>query len=238
MEGVNRMEFDLCTAFQSIGSGTALVVADDDGTATWSVAATSVDGLAIAAVTTAEKGRVVAIADANLPMTDYDPESDGYGNMLDSDNDIFLANAFIWLTANRAPSVEVASPNGGETVSGEITVTWAGGDIDDDAVSYSVFYSDDGGGSWNPIGTGLLGTNIQWNTSLVDDGTNYFIKVTATDGEFTVEDISDGNFTVHNQAPPTTPGPGGDLDTTTIIIIIVAGVIVIIIIIIIMKKKK
>jgi len=238
MEGVTRMEFDLCTAFQSIDSATALVWTDDDGTATWSNTATSVDGLALAAATTAGKGRVVAITDANLPMTDYDPEGDGYGNMLDSDNDIFLANVFIWLTANREPSVEVASPNGGETVSGEITVSWTGGDLDDDALTYSVFYSDDGGGSWNPIGTGLSGTHIQWNTSIVDDGSNYFIRVTATDGEFTVGDISDGNFTVNNQASTTIPGPGGELDTTTIIIIIIVAGVIVIIIIIIMKKKK
>ncbi|TFH05466.1 MAG: hypothetical protein E4H14_12705, partial [Candidatus Thorarchaeota archaeon] len=142
MEGVTRMEFDLCTAFQSIGSATALVVADDDGTATWSDTGTIVDGLALAAATTAGKGRIVDITDINLPMTDFDPEADGYGNMLDSDNDIFLANTFIWLTANRAPGVEVDSPNGGETVSGEITVSWTGGDLDDDALTYSVFYSD------------------------------------------------------------------------------------------------
>jgi hypothetical protein len=239
MEGVNRMEFDLCTAFQSIGSGTALAVADDDGTATWTIGGTSVGGLPILAATTAGKGRVVAITDANLPMTDYDPESDGYGNMLDSDNDVFLANAFIWLTANRAPSVEVDSPNGGETVTGEITVSWTGGDMDDDALTFNVFYSDDGGSSWTAIGTGLTGTDVQWNTTLVDNGSDYYIRVVASDGEFTVDDISDGNFTVDNPLGTTTPtGPGGDLDTTTIIIILIVAGVVIIIIIIIMKKKK
>ena len=228
MEGVKRMEFDLCTAFQSIGSATALVFTADDGTATWSVAASSIDGLAIAAATTAGKGRVVAITDVNLPMTDYDPEGDGYGDMLDSDNDVFLANAFIWLTANRAPSVEVASPNGGETVNGEITVSWTGEDLDDDALSYNVYFSDDSGSHWTAIATGLSGTGVQWNTSLVDNGSNYFIRVTASDGEFTVDDISDGNFTVNN---PSTTGTGGNLDTTTIIIIIiVAGVVIVIII--------
>ena len=239
MEGVNRMEFDLCTAFQSIGSGTALVSTDDDGTSTWSLAATSVDGLPIAAVTNAGKGRVVAITDVNLPMTDYDPESDGYGNMLDSDNDVFLANAFIWLTANRAPSVEVDSPNGGETVAGEITVSWTGEDFDDDALSFNVYYSDNGGSSWTEIGTGLSGTDVQWNTTLVDNGSDYYIRVVATDGEFTVDDISDGNFTVDNPLPTTTPtGGGGDLDTNTIIIIIIVAGVVVVIIIIIMKKKK
>ncbi len=241
MEGVTRMEFDLCTTFQSIGSATALVWTDDDGTATWSGTGTNASGLAIAAATTAGKGRVVAITDINLPMTNYDPEGDGYGDMLDSDNDVFLANVFIWLTLNRAPSVEVAGPNGGETVTGEITVSWTGGDLDDDALTFDVFYSDDGGGTWTPIDSGLSGTQIQWNTSLVANGTNYLIRVVASDGEFTAEDVSDGTFTVDNPTittTTTTTGPGGDLDTTTIIIIIVAGGVVIIIIIIIMKRKK
>ncbi|TFG28462.1 hypothetical protein EU528_11145 [Candidatus Thorarchaeota archaeon] len=239
MEGVNRMEFDLCSAFQSIGTGTALVVADDDGTATWSVAATSIDGLAIAAATTAGKGRVVAITDVNLPMTDYDPEADGYGNMLDSDNDVFLNNAFIWLTANRAPGVEVSSPNGGETVDGEITVSWTGVDLDDDALTYSVFYSDNLGGTWTSLGTGLSVTEVQWNTTLVANGQEYLIRVIASDGEFTVDDVSDGNFTVDNPSATTTPtGTGIPIDTTTIIIIIIVAGVVIVIIIIIMKKKK
>ncbi|MBE0526351.1 MAG: hypothetical protein IH631_05375, partial [Candidatus Thorarchaeota archaeon] len=198
MEGVERMEFDLCTAFESIGTGTALVVADDDGTVTWSGTGTIVDGLALAVATTKGKGRVVAISDINLPMVHYDSEGDGYGVMLDSDNDVFLANTFIWLTANRAPGVEVDSPNGGETVAGEIAVSWTGGDLDDDALTYSVFYSDDLGGSWTSIGNGLSDTEVQWNTTLVDNGQDYLIRVVASDGEFTIEDISDGNFTVDN----------------------------------------
>jgi hypothetical protein len=243
MEGVYRMEFDLCTAFTTVGAGTALVVSDDDGTVTWSSDASPAAGLAMAAATTHAKGRVVAITDINMPSTFWNPEGDPYPNMLDADNDVFLANIFIWLTENRAPTVEVTAPDGGEVLVGETSITWSADDFDNDPLSFTVFYSDDGGGGWTQLATGLTSTSLLWDTTQVANGTDYLIRVQVTDGLETAEDVSDAPFTVDNPPPTTTTTTstttGFPLDTTTIIIIIAAaGGVLIIIIIIMMKKKK
>lgn len=203
MEGVTRMEFDLCTAFESIGTGTALAFADDDGTAIWSNTGTIVDGLALAVATTKGKGRVVAITDVNMPMTNYDPEIDGYGNMLDSDNDVFLANVFIWLTANRAPSVEVIAPNSGEVLNGIITISWDAVDFDSDPLTFDVFYSDNSGSDWHLLADDIAVQEFEWDTSLYDDGSEYLILVEVSDGVLIGSDESDGTFEVDNPDAPT-----------------------------------
>jgi hypothetical protein len=177
----------------------------------------------------------VAITDINMPMINYDPEGDGYGDMVDGDNDIFLTNVFTWLTANRAPSVEVSAPNGGETVSGQVAVNWTSVDLDDDPLTYTVSYSDDGGGSWISIATGIVGLTFSWNTTLVENGEDYLIRVRASDGDLTGQDVSDATFTVDNPIPS---DGGGELPITLILAAAAAVVIVIVVILFLQKRPK
>ncbi len=56
-----------------------------------------------------------------------------------------------YLPRNQAPQVTLTSPKGGEKWSGKRTIRWKGSDPDKDTLSYEVFYSNDGGASWQPL---------------------------------------------------------------------------------------
>jgi len=97
-----------------------------------------------------------------------------------------------------APSIEVLSPNGGEFLMAGLncTVTWNASDLDGDPLAYTIAYSYDSGESWIPVATDVEGNSYVWNTSLLEDGSNYLVRVIATDGVNTGEDVSDNVFTV------------------------------------------
>ena len=234
MNGVSRLELVRTTAFIDTGAGTSLVITDTDGTAEWDDG-TPASGLTLMTALEYNMGRVFFSADYIFPTYNSDYDGDGVNTLYDSDNDILLQNVFRWLTENRAPTVEVITPNGGEVLNGTITIEWESVDFDSDPLTYDVFYSDNNGSDWTILDSGLTGLTLDWNTTLHDDGVGYMIRVAVSDGTLAAMDDSDAPFELDNfEDVPT----GGGLDTTTIIIIIVAGAVVIIIIIIIMKKKK
>jgi len=233
MDGVDTIEVDLSNAFISIGSGTALVSTDGDGTTTWNDDSPAIN-LAVYAATTYNLGRVVFLTDVNLG-TLADSDGNGFPNLYTSDNPVFVANVFKWLAENRAPSVEVITPNGGEVLNGTITIEWEGLDFDNDPMIYNVLYSDNNGSDWSLLESDLLVTEYEWNTTLHDDGTDYMIRVEVSDHQLGSYDDSDNPFELDNFVGG---GGGGPIDPTLLIIIAAAGVVIVIIIIIIMKKKK
>lgn len=103
---------------------------------------------------------------------------------------------------NRPPAVTVTNPNGGEIICSGTTITWTASDPDGDTLTYTVQYSDDGGGSWTTLTSSYGSTSYLWDTSALTSGSNYLVKVIATDGELSTEDVSDGTFTIDN-TPPT-----------------------------------
>ncbi len=96
------------------------------------------------------------------------------------------------------PQVSVVSPNGGEVfiIEDTIPITWNGSDADDDTLSYAVLYSGDDGVSWQTLDIGLTTTNYQIPAAALALGTRNRIKVIATDGVNTGQDISGFAFTV------------------------------------------
>ena len=56
-----------------------------------------------------------------------------------------------YLPANQAPKITLTSPKGGEKWAGKKTIRWSGSDPDKDNLSYDLFYSTDGGASWQPL---------------------------------------------------------------------------------------
>ncbi len=232
MTGVERIELDLNGGFVTVGAGTALVSTDTDGTASWSAGGLAI-GVPVIAATTFGMGRVVAVADYNLPLSsDYD--SDNYGNIYDSDNDVFLANAFYWLIENRAPIVDVVFPNGGEILNVTQFIEWTAVDPNRDELTFELFISDNNGSDWTSLTSGLTGFAWSWNTTLHDDSNSYMIRVVASDGMLTGQDESDDPFTLDNfdELPP----PGEPFDPT-LIAIIGAGVLVVVIILVILMKR-
>jgi hypothetical protein len=232
MDGVERIEIDLSNAFISIGSGTALISTDGDGTTTWSDGTPAID-LPIYAATEYQMGRVVFLTDVELGFLS-DPEGDGFGDLYDSDNPVFVANVFKWLAENRAPSVEVLSPNGGELINGTITVSWDAVDFDSDPLTFDVYVSDNNGSDWSLLAAGLTTLDYEWNTTQHDDGNSYMILVEVFDGELGGQDTSDDPFELDNFAGPI---PGLPINPT-MLAIIAGAVIVIVIILIVLSKKK
>ncbi len=97
--------------------------------------------------------------------------------------------------------ITLISPNGGEILKGSIMISWTKvNDTFGHNISYSLYYSKDGGNTWNLIVTNLTEvTDYLWDSTSVSDG-KYLIMVNATDGEgLSVSDMSDNEFTIQNQ---------------------------------------
>jgi len=94
------------------------------------------------------------------------------------------------------PTVRVESPNGGEILTGTTTVSWSAEDEDGDRLSFTVLYSPDGGATWNALATGLTASSYVWDVSGLPPGNQYRVRVMATDGFNTGEDVSDGPLAV------------------------------------------
>ncbi len=94
-------------------------------------------------------------------------------------------------------------PNGGEMVSGNTTIEWMKSvDSLEHNVTYSIYYSSDDGVSWILVAGDLVATSLPWETSIVDDGSNYLIKIIANCSEgLTAETILGNNFTIDNNTP-------------------------------------
>jgi hypothetical protein len=64
-----------------------------------------------------------------------------------------------YLTPNQAPQVTLQSPRGGEVWRGSKVVRWSATDPDHDTLSFDVFLSADGGGTWKRIRGGAIETS-------------------------------------------------------------------------------
>ncbi|MHA2295585.1 MAG: right-handed parallel beta-helix repeat-containing protein [Candidatus Hodarchaeales archaeon] len=97
----------------------------------------------------------------------------------------------------------VISPNGGETLDGTVGIQWTPAiDSFSHGITFSVYYSTDGGTSWKLLASDLTTTSYQWDTTTEISSFNYLVKVVATcaDG-LTMEDVSDAVFTIQNSIP-------------------------------------
>ncbi|MHA1417117.1 MAG: fibronectin type III domain-containing protein, partial [Candidatus Heimdallarchaeaceae archaeon] len=66
-------------------------------------------------------------------------------------------------------------------------------------IIYDVYYSRDKGISWNLLSEGAVVPLLLWDTTTVEDGENYLIKVVAqTEDGLMAEDMSDKPFEIKN----------------------------------------
>ncbi len=100
-----------------------------------------------------------------------------------------------------APTVQVLSPNGGETLDASFTVRWQASDVDGDALTYSVQYSADGGQTWLPLIAELTETEYTVDIHQLPGSERAMIRVLATDGANVGEDQSDAVFNIPKKAP-------------------------------------
>ena len=96
-----------------------------------------------------------------------------------------------------APQVRVLEPNGGETLRGRATtVRWEAQDADGDELSFTLALSSDGGETWTPLEIDLEATSHRLGTAGLAPGTEYVVRVLASDGVHTAFDVSDAPFSI------------------------------------------
>jgi hypothetical protein len=100
------------------------------------------------------------------------------------------------------PSIQVLSPNGGESwpISGDQVVSWEANDLDGDILFYSAEYTPDGI-NWTVLAADITSTQITVNTAFLAGGNAARVKIVATDGVNTSVDESDGTFMVGKKNP-------------------------------------
>ncbi len=132
------------------------------------------------------------------------------------DGDINATDSYPLVFSNQPPieiiGLMIAFPNGGETLNRTVPIRWKPAiDSREDSFSYSFFYSSDGGITWIlfvetpeiPTDEYDIEFQFDWNTTDVDDGSNYMIRVIAENFQGShIEDTSDGTFTIDNHPPP------------------------------------
>ncbi|KPJ72360.1 hypothetical protein AMJ52_06545, partial [candidate division TA06 bacterium DG_78] len=95
--------------------------------------------------------------------------------------------------------VTVQSPNGGEEISGNHTITWTDSSATGAPLSVDISCSHDGGATYEDIVTSIPDNHFyNWNTLGYPDGTRYIVRVTVYDTIAVGEDYSDSLFTINN----------------------------------------
>jgi len=103
-----------------------------------------------------------------------------------------------------APLVTLQFPNGGETfpAEGSMQVYWTATDTDGDHLTYTVFYSNDNGTTWQVVEDEIQDTGINMILDQLPGGkASCLIKILATDGINQGEDTSNAPFSKGNVSP-------------------------------------
>jgi len=103
-----------------------------------------------------------------------------------------------------SPIIQVVSPNGGESATGDMLVTWSASDPDSNNLTYTVKYSWDNGNEWTLVSIDQTATELVLDTNELPGGNNCLVKVIASDGWNRAEDTSDASFSVPTKPPKVT----------------------------------
>jgi hypothetical protein len=108
--------------------------------------------------------------------------------------------------ANSTPTVDLATPQGGEYWMGKKKITWSGKDPDSDALLHRAFITSDNGNTWQPLGDApAKDASFEIDTTKYSDGT-YRAKVVTSDALANPEDPREAQdislpFVIDNGAP-------------------------------------
>ncbi len=96
-------------------------------------------------------------------------------------------------------------PVGGETLNKTVTIEWTlSADSLGHTITYTVYYSADGGTTWIILVANVTGTEFNWKTTSVSDGTNYYVRVEARCSEGLDLTTTSNRFTINNTDVTTT----------------------------------
>jgi hypothetical protein len=105
------------------------------------------------------------------------------------------------VSSQNAPTVTLATPNGGEVLGDSVTVTWQAIDDDLDPLTARLFYSVDDGLSWMQVAGDIAESSAILDLSLFPASTSARLRVDVSDGFHSASDTSDGVFTVPGKGP-------------------------------------
>lgn len=103
--------------------------------------------------------------------------------------------------SDNPPEVALLTPNGGENWSGVETATWDAFDADGDGLTFSLFYSFDGGMTWLPVASRIIGNSHEIDTAKLPGSDDARLRVLVTDGAATAHDDSDAAFSLAMKPP-------------------------------------
>lgn len=128
---------------------------------------------------------------------------------------------------HKLTGLRVTYPNGGETLSGGITVTWEQAiDSYGHDITYTVYISRDGGSTWSQLKS-VANTNRTDIGGSFSSGSDYLLKIVALcTGALEIEDVSDAPFTISSWV---------ELYAPMLIVVVAAAVIVVAVIF--LKKR-
>lgn len=101
-----------------------------------------------------------------------------------------------------APQVTVLQPAAGAQWSAGLrhTIAWSAGDLDGDALAFSVLYTPDGGQTWQPVAWDVEGDSLAVDAAMLPGGADARIRVIASDG-FHTSEADSAVFWVEGGAP-------------------------------------
>jgi hypothetical protein len=136
---------------------------------------------------------------ANMTCTVY-----VVGYLPENQHDYVYVHCNAGIAADQPPSVVLTMPNGGESLSGTETITWSASSPSGDPLSFDIFLSDDGGGTFPYTLVTGLGDAVRswdWDTTTYSDDIDYRVKIVVTDGSQYGDDISNSDFSLDNYVP-------------------------------------
>lgn len=119
-----------------------------------------------------------------------------------------------------APSVSISAPSSGVTWAGSQSITYSASDPDSFPADLktnpiNIFYSTDNTNWYLIVADQTNSGSYSWDTSTVDDGTSYKVKVRAFDGEGKVGEATSETFSIDNSGPTFTFEYYSDSNLTT-----------------------
>ena len=115
----------------------------------------------------------------NSLAVQVDDNGNSAGESVVNDNNVF---GKIYISDN-APTVSIDTPEVGQTFEGDkVRLSWSGNDADGDTLTYRVFYSANGGASYDVVELETTETSLTLDRSILPGSDNAKFKVSVSDG--------------------------------------------------------
>lgn len=105
--------------------------------------------------------------------------------------------AIVWETT---PTVMLNGPAEGQVLNGNLVISWQAHDLDgdDSLLQVNVLVSADGGDSFSPLVSGLVGDSYVWDTTGYENGDRYMLQVQVKDPDGNIGEASSPLFSIEN----------------------------------------